>query len=653
MKPLKLIFLLLLLCSTASAQSIICDSSGQKCYHITVHADGTVTVQPASVTPQPSPTPTPSSSPTPNPTAGLVFDSFQRANMEGLGASDSGHVWTTERGSWAIRDGQAACLEPDMSFGGVALAPPTAADAAVEVQLSLAAGLNTSGLILRYSDERNFLWLRGNSQNVQLYRVTNGAYTQLRSVPRGVLSGDVLRAEMKGAAIEVFLGTESLFTVSSEFNRTANVHGLYSDTTWLRFKNFKVDPAAVANKVAVSFPSSYQPFQRGANNRADLLIEGEGQGRIEARCNDGAWVRIAEATGAFSAVLPGQSTGDCRLQVRAGSAVATVRFVKVGDIFIPAGQSNVEGRGEKLNSFPEAVVFDQNGIWRPLEDPTDPLSGGSLWPLIAAKISPAAGVPLAFITTGQGGRGLVAEGAPWRPGNLAFNECVRVVRASRVNGARALLWYDGESDALAVIPENDYQAALKEWRSGLSAALGFGELDALMFQIGVIRGWGETRASVDNIRMAQAAVVAEDPYFFGPVPLYDLPLDDGVHMVRASDLERASERAANFLLAKYYGGVIQRGARATSARVVSASEVEVSFDVPNGQLMNAQAAGWRVNNALVSSAIKVAPDRVRLSLSSPVASGQTISFGSYNDAAGVVFNDSKGMPVEPFVGTLN
>lgn len=648
MKLIKAVLTVLLLFSTTLAQTTVCDPSNTKCYSVTVQADGTLTIRPASgYTP-------------------LVYDSFSRADAETLGNAETGQAWMPVRGTWKIRDRQAVCTQPDPTYGGLVKVQTNTTNVVnIEVELSYTAGGNMSGLLLRMSDASNYYWLRANSTVTQLYRVQAGIATLLNSAAQGVVPGSRLRAEIRDNTYTVKLNGAALFSVPNQtFNQTASEHGLYSDTSWLAFRHFTIDTeATVAEGVRVTSPTIAQTFQRNGLSQSDIAIEGlhSGFDAFEARFNGGPSQVITTTPGSttFQGVLRNQPSGQGWLEVWARNQPLTVYrvpSVRVGDVFLAAGQSNMVGHGDEPLPYShptlKASVFDAHRRWRELTDPTHVLGAGSMLPEIATLILPHARAPVAFVTCAAPGAGLFdLDGGPgaWQPGQRAFNACVQTVQASHINGVRGVLWYDEETDANAQppVPIADLKAANKNWRTQLSAALGF-ELDVLMFQVSYLQGYEETRTTVDNVRLAQAQVVDEDSHFYGPVVLYDFDLStgDSLHVNKVTDLKEAARRASLFIIARYYGGNTRRGPVVSSATLVDSTHIDVTFNVSNGALLSASVKGW---NIAVTEATLPASNKVRLTLAQPTTGG-ALSFGSYNDGAGATLKDSKSLPVEPFVG---
>src|SRR5690606_23174602 len=110
-----------------------------------------------------------------------------------------------------------------------------------------------------------------------------------------------------------------------------------------------------------------QVFQRSAANSADLPLSGEAKGfdgkRVEARIlatnpirEERGWSPIATVSaGAWQGTLRGLATGGpYSLELRVAGTEPVVRAVNllVGDLWVLAGQSNMQGVGDLVDVMP-------------------------------------------------------------------------------------------------------------------------------------------------------------------------------------------------------------------------------------------------------------------------------------------------------------
>jgi hypothetical protein len=251
--------------------------------------------------------------------------------------------------------------------------------------------------------------------------------------------------------------------------------------------------------ITLTTPVAYQVFQRGAGSQGSIAIAGTytgTPGAMEASFNGGGWTRLCDqpSSGVFSGTIANQAAGQGTLQVRwignAGSA-ASVAYVGIGDIFILAGQSNNVGMADAHLAYShatlKAVVFANDYTWKELldppglDDPTgqvdtvsgDPLSWGH-WaiPMSTSYLAGMGGIPVAWVPCALGGSAMV----DWQPGANHTNRATlygsMIYRAIQVGGCRAVLWWQGEEDALRATSRAQYNTWLDTLADTIYADLG-------------------------------------------------------------------------------------------------------------------------------------------------------------------------------------
>ncbi len=272
--------------------------------------------------------------------------------------------------------------------------------------------------------------------------------------------------------------------------------------------------------VEILSPLDYQVFQRDGDGQAVIpvvieapRVEDQVQARLlllptytEYRTHTGEttdWVDLAATAGGFKSgsvnyagKLTGKAGGWYRLEVRVAGDNSTswkqtpgaslvgpcypltdyyqrpalVMHVGIGDVFICAGQSNSANSGwpPQLPQDERVVCFD-GSCWRPAYDP-QPLAtnhGGSPWPILGDMLVRSLQVPIALISTGQGGTKagtwqplrntapLVERPNPDRdakstypqPGQGPYLQLSRLAKMLGPKGVKAVLWHQGYSDA--------------------------------------------------------------------------------------------------------------------------------------------------------------------------------------------------------------
>jgi len=292
--------------------------------------------------------------------------------------------------------------------------------------------------------------------------------------PGGVLSGTKAKAAVAGVA--TFSGL-SIDLYGTGYTLGATAGSLTSATS----AAFNITSTAT---VALTKPITRQVFQRGAGNTGTIAIAGTYAGspsRIEARAlvmagsgnsgSDTAWITITPSPtgGTFSGSLgPVTAGGWYQIVVRSVTAGApgvtsSVQRIGVGDIYLTAGQSNSANYGTPAGVCADDRVSSYNysdGTWAkaadPMPGPDGP--GGSVWTRLGDLLAARDNLPVAFACMGQGS----SEVSQWVPGSGGYyaSHITVAVQAFPVNGFKAFLWHQGESDAIANTTPAVYQTRL-------------------------------------------------------------------------------------------------------------------------------------------------------------------------------------------------
>ena len=129
--------------------------------------------------------------------------------------------------------------------------------------------------------------------------------------------------------------------------------------------------------VKLKEPASNCVYQRDANDRAEIpitLAENQKAGKIaSAQVHGGGFVFQGKLVDCKLVGVPigGPYTISCRFE---GASVATaeVSNVFVGDLWVLAGQSNMEGVGDLIDvtpPHPRVMLLGMDGKWSPAEEP--------------------------------------------------------------------------------------------------------------------------------------------------------------------------------------------------------------------------------------------------------------------------------------------
>lgn len=251
-------------------------------------------------------------------------------------------------------------------------------------------------------------------------------------------------------------------------------------------------PSAPASATAgVSFPpptitapTGRQIVQRSARDLGTIPIKGTYLGGapdvVEARMvvipggtNSGTntdWQVIDESpeNGSFAGTLNEVPAGGWyRLEVRSvndgtpGEA-SLLDKIGVGDIYVTCGQSNAANFGS-----PPGVVTDDrvsawnytNGAWTKAADPMPGArgGGGSVWTRLGDLLAARENVPVAFACLAVGGTRV----SQWVPPGGNYPRLSAAMNGFPMDGFRAILWHQGESDSLAFTSGSVYQSRLE------------------------------------------------------------------------------------------------------------------------------------------------------------------------------------------------
>lgn len=381
----------------------------------------------------------------------------------------------------------------------------------------------------------------------------------------------------------------------------------------------------------------YQVFQRDASNTAVIRVEGTAQGRaVEARLIAKGlvvagfdWKQAgAIQSGRFKADIAAVPVGGpYRLELRAAgtTAVTAVDNLLVGDLWVLAGQSNMEGVGNLEGTpLPSAMVnsFDMTDVWVAAEDPlhrivdaldsfhwrrhpekkNERLTGDALEKWIAARKKGAGvglpfalemvrrtGVPVGLVPCAHGGTSM----DQWSPalkdqgGASLYGGMIRRVKAvgGRVAG---VLWYQGESDA-SVKAAPLFKQKFIDLINATRADTGQANLPFYYVQIGryVVLSNPEPWNAVQQ---AQLEVETALPNV-GMTTCLDCDLDDGIH-VGTDSFGLLAARMANLAQGK-----VRRGPRPVSA-TVEGNSVLIKFNEINGHLVHrGRLSGFTLHDA--------------------------------------------------------
>ena len=384
--------------------------------------------------------------------------------------------------------------------------------------------------------------------------------------------------------------------------------------------------------------SGGQVFQRNAQDFADIALSGTAASKklngkdLDARLTlKGAvvpgfdWVPFAKIQKLrWAGEIKGVPTGGpytLELRLPENGFVLPIENLLVGDLWILAGQSNMEGHGDLVNVQPPSEPvhsFDMAGRWVQAAEPLhilvnatdrvhwplnhdrepEPLIGDALARYIserkkgaglglpfAAELARRTGVPIGLLPCAHGGTSM----DQWSPalkdreGDSLYGSMLSRFRA--VGGSvKGVLWYQGESDAnpeAAPLFRAKFEALVKAMRQDFNAP------DLPVYFVQIARHVNAQNAAAwnqvqEDQRLSETAL----PHT-AMVAAVDLSLDDAIH-IGTQDLKRLGVRLAKLACHDLFPasgscGELKRGPRPVSATLIN-GVVKVQFTEVNGRL---------------------------------------------------------------------
>ena len=271
------------------------------------------------------------------------------------------------------------------------------------------------------------------------------------------------------------------------------------------------------------------------------------------------------------------------LTIKKGNQTITeaVGPVFVGDLWVLAGQSNMQGVGDLLDVTPpnnQVLALGMDGKWTRAEEPLhwlvdspDPVhsgdpktraersakehktrtKGAGLGLPFAVAMVEQTRVPIGLVICAHGGTSM----EQWNPskkgegGNSLYGSMLRQVQLAG-GKVKGVLWYQGESDSLGDDAWKVYPRVFADFIASVRADFGQPDLPFYYVQIGRFvsgndpKGWNAVQDAQRRLpeRVPGTAVVS----------VIDLELDDAIH-VGTQGLKRTGQRLAKIAQRELFG----------------------------------------------------------------------------------------------------
>lgn len=396
-----------------------------------------------------------------------------------------------------------------------------------------------------------------------------------------------------------------------------------------------------------SGPSDHQVLQRDVQDRAAVELRGTAsaaaagkpvEARVVARKGGSGWKQIGAVEGSeWRGTVTLSTGGPYRLEVRAAGAQTAVQDILVGDLWILAGQSNMEGVGDLVNVEPPQELvhsFDQTDHWSVAEEPLhrlpdavdrihwrrnpqtkepERLEGEALQEFIAKRKKGAGlglpfavemlkrtGVPIGLIPCGHGGTSM----DQWDPalkgqgGDSLYGATLR--RFKVIGGhVKGILWYQGESDAN---PKAAPEFLTKFEKLVASFREDFGQPDLPFYYVQLGRHVSSSNVAEWNSVQESQRLAESRLGRAGMVAAIATALDDGIH-VSTGDQKGLGRGMAAIACHDLFPSVpacasVKRGPRPLSAKLAGEGLIRVAYSDVNGSLQAPDRLwGFSLHNA--------------------------------------------------------
>lgn len=415
--------------------------------------------------------------------------------------------------------------------------------------------------------------------------------------------------------------------------------------------------------LSVQAPQNYQVIQRNVQTQsAPVPVEGraaETVAKVQARVLDYddsshvavGWTELPLESGTYSGELTVPQGGWYCLEVQAldgqGEVLQTITDIHkwgVGINILCIGQSNMVGQGKPPYTEADDLVANfRSNVWSHLQDPYDG-AGASLVPAMANMLVENLDLPVGIIPAADSGSGLhqpnEGSAANWywmyynedNPADSSTLYGRAVTRALAAGGVELAVWNQGETDGRMLVPEETYEADMKELLARLRRDLENEALPIFLCQIGTHDTNISNDAAYSAIRTAQHDLDDGENFFLAATEM-EFERQDTAHYTTPG-LNEIGRRVANSMLyyyglSDYYRGPYIDGAVFTDE---TRTVIDVNVVHRGGDDITPESGitGFSVLDgntpAVILSAVRQDADTIRLTLSAPVENSARVRY---------------------------
>lgn len=503
-----------------------------------------------------------------------LTESFDQTDSTTLGPTQT---WTEYSTSGGLLTASNEARRSGVASDALAVASNALSGSDMECQVTFTqlASANFAGPTIRCNSGNQECIALVVSGNTTIYcrlfhRSSAGAWTQIGTTVTGTAPATPFTASVRGVGSTITgyingalvitgtAGTPLLSNVRAGF--TINNGGDHRLDDWIAADG----TIAPANSITLGTPLANQ-FKQQVGGEFAYTLSGNYAGSpasIEYQIDSDGWVvgDAAPSSNAFSFAVD-VPTGRHTIAVRFSDDTGTtdsVTNVSVGDVYIVAGQSNAMGRltnKKALTGGRTMSLYREDGTdatdWLHIDDEADvghtdfdrlASSEGSLWPLVADILLTAdSATPVAFITTADDGVEIDDEWAGDGGGEsdgTVMADAKAAIAASGINGARAIIWHQGEADTKTGMTTSQWVTELQRVYARLASGLS----PAPNIYVAQLMHGQVLFTGIDEIRQAQNDVLNGTTIRRGLVLNDRVLAEDNVHIKNDTDAALAAAR---------------------------------------------------------------------------------------------------------------